>query len=307
MKKNKLFAIITSLVLLLTIASCGKSQSSSSEKGKEANVVEQNNKPSEDEAPQAAPILGKNVAVDEQVLFNQNGIVVTLKSIDHSAWLGPELKVLVENNGDRGVTVATRNSSVNGVMVDTWFVCSVEPGKKANDTITMFKTDLEQAGITTINEIEFYFHVYDSSTWESIFDTSIITILTDADASYIQQYDTSGTLIYEDEGLTVIIQSIDDKDSFWGTDIYVYVENRTGSDVTVTLRNTSVNGFMIDPLFYCEVASGKRAYDSITFLESYLEENDIDSIDSMEFSLHIYDSGTWRTIKDTDVITVTFD
>ena len=68
-----------------------------------------------------------------------------------------------------------------------------------------------------------------------------------------------------------------------------------------------MNGFMVDPMFSCDVLSGKRAYDSITFLESNLTENGISSIDSMEFSLHIFDSKTWNTIKDTEKLTVSFD
>lgn len=243
-------------------------------------------------------------AVKEQVILEQNNIKVTLKSINSDSLFGPSLKVLIENNSDVSVTLQTRNSSVNGVMTDFMFSCSVEPGKKANDEITLSSSDLKRAGISTIKDIEFNFHVFDSSSWKAIFDSDTIVIKTNVSESFVQKYSDTGTLLYEENGLRVILQKIDDKDSFWGTDICVYVENLTQSDVTIQLRNTSVNGFMIDPIFSCDVIAGKRAYDSITFLQSNLTDNGITKIENMEFSLHIFDSDSWKTIKDTDKILV---
>lgn len=247
------------------------------------------------------------VSVSEQVILEQDNIVITLKSLSFDGWFGPELKVLVENKSDRSITIQTRNSSVNGVMVDTMFSTSVEPGKKSNDGIILSASDLEQAGITTLKDIEFLFHAFDSGTWDTIFDSEIIAISTSADAGFTQEYNDAGTLLYEEGGLRVVIQSKDDTKSFWGAEISVYAENLTANDIIIQLRDTSVNGFMIDPMFSCDVLSGKRAYDSITFLESYLTENDIDRIDEMEFSLHIFESKNWNTIKDTEKLTVTFD
>jgi hypothetical protein len=63
---------------------------------------------------------------------------------------------------------------------------------------------------------------------------------------------------------------------------------------------------MIEPIFSCEVLAGKRAYDSIIFLDSHLADNNIENIEDMEFSLHIFDSKSWNTIKDTEKIMVSF-
>jgi hypothetical protein len=45
---------------------------------------------------------------------------------------------------------------------------------------------------------------------------------------------------------------------------------------------------MVDPIFSCEIMSGKRAMDSITFMSSDIEENQIGSIDEIELSFHIF-------------------
>ena len=56
-------------------------------------------------------------------------------------------------------------------MVQTMFSCEVAGGKKANDQIIIMNSDLEQAGIEVIKDIELKFHIFDSQTWDTIFDS----------------------------------------------------------------------------------------------------------------------------------------
>lgn len=65
------------------------------------------------------------------MLLDQDGIIITLKSLELDGMFGPSLKVLVENNSDKSVTIQTRDSSINGVMADSMFPCEVGPSKKA--------------------------------------------------------------------------------------------------------------------------------------------------------------------------------
>ena len=64
----------------------------------------------------------------------------------------------------------------------------------------------------------------------------------------------------------------------------------------------SINGFMVSPLFSSSVYSGKMSIDEITIFESDLEDNNIDKIEDVEFKFQIYDSSTYDTILETDVI-----
>ena len=61
-------------------------------------------------------------------------------------------------------------------MVDAMFSCDVSKGKRAVDTITFMDSDLEENGITSIEDVELYFHIFDSDEWETIVDTGIINI-----------------------------------------------------------------------------------------------------------------------------------
>ena len=47
-------------------------------------------------------------------------------------------------------------------MIDTMFSCDVAPGKKANDGITFYSSELKRAGIETIKEIQFQLHIFDA-------------------------------------------------------------------------------------------------------------------------------------------------
>jgi len=249
----------------------------------------------------------KEVTVSEQVLLDKDGIKITLKGFQLDGIFGPSLKVLVENNTNEPITVQTRDTVVNGVMQTTTFSCDVVSGKKANDEIIIMNSGLDRAGIEVIKDIELKFHIFNTDTWDTIFDSEAIFITTTADPSYVQKYDDSGFVALEKNGIKIVIKKLNVEDSFWGADVYVYVENNSSEDITVQVRDLSVNGFMMSPVFSCEVLAGRKAYDTITLFESELEENGITSIETMELAFHIFNTRTWETIIDSDSITANFD
>ena len=84
------------------------------------------------------------------------------------------------------------------------------------------------------------------------------------------------------------------------------LENTGDKDITVQTRDVSINGFMVEAMFSCDIVAGKRAVDTITFMESELEENAITAIEDVELSFHIFDSNKWETIVDTEPINIAF-
>lgn len=252
-------------------------------------------------------IPADEVTVDEQVVLDHDGITVTVKSLEMDGTWGPRLKVFVENKRDNSVTIQVRDLAINDIMVESIFSCEVAAGKQANDEIVFMSTDLEVAGIELIKEIEFKFHVFDTETWDTVFDSETITITTSAPPSFAQAYDDSGFVALDQDGFKIVIKYLDSKESFWGADIYTYIENNSDIDATIQIRNMSVNGFMIEPIFSTEVLAGKKAFDTITFLESDLTDNEITSIDELEFKFHIFETNSGDTILDSAQITVTFE
>lgn len=313
---KKVVYILTLILILMMLSACSFSMSTdenisvNDEKSSGITTKSSSTKVSSDntkatESAKATTTAEADVSVNEQIILDQDDIIISLKSLSHSSFAGPSLKVQIENNSKKDVTIQTRNSAINGIMVDTMFSCDIASGKKANDEITFMTSDLESAGVEIISEIEFVFHVFDSDTWDGIFDSATINIKTSAFDTHVQSYDDSGFVALEHDDIKIVIKKLDN-DSFWGADIIVYIENNSDKNITVQLDETSINGFMIDPIFSCEILSGKKAFDSITFLESDLKENDIDNIEELELRFNIFNTDTWDDIFDSDIVKISF-
>lgn len=244
--------------------------------------------------------------IDEVVLLDESGIKITAKELDVNGMFGPEIKLLVENNSGKDLTFQCRNASVNGYMVDTMMSVDVLNGKKANESLIFMASDLEKSGIKLIADMEFSFHVFDMTTWETVIDSGRIQIKTSAAENYEYSYDDSGVLAFDGNGIKIIVKGLEEQTSFLGPSIVVYIENNSDKDITVQCRDVSINGFMVDALFSSDIVVGMRAIDTITFMESELQENDIMTIENVEMYFHIYDYNGWETITDTEVINLSF-
>lgn len=252
---------------------------------------------------------GKNqatkVTIEEQVLYDENDIKITATGMEDSLF-GTDLKLLIENNSGKSITVQARNSNVNGYMVDTMMSADVASGKKANDSLTFQTSGLKDSGIEQIAEMEFSFYIFDSDTWDTILETDLITVRTSIADGYVQNYDDSGNLLVEAEGVKIIGKGLSANDSFWGPGLILYIENNSEENVTVQVRDVSVNGFMVSSSMSTDVLIGKRAITAVQFFSTDLEDNGITDIENVELYFHIFKAENWDTITDTDVIRVDF-
>ena len=66
--------------------------------------------------------------------------------------------------------------SVNGFMVDSSMSEDVVAGKKAMSAVQFFSTDLEENSIDDITDVELYFHIFNLESWDTIFDSDVISI-----------------------------------------------------------------------------------------------------------------------------------
>lgn len=311
---KRIFLFVLTLTLLLTITSCDGSKGDTNDKQvkdktnqEEETDNNQNANTNDDEDKNIDNDKNQDITIEEQVIFEGNDIKVTATGLTNDDFFGPSVTVLIENNSSNNITVQSRYSSVNGVMIDSLLSADVVAGKKTNDTISFSADSLEIAGITTIKDIELSLHIIDAESWDTLIDTDIITINTSADSSIVQEYDNSGHLAYDSDGIKIVIKNLNSSSSLWGSDVHVYIENNTDENITVQARDVSLNGFMVDPIFSCDVLSGKRAFDTITFMESDLTDNNISDITDLELKFHIINLESWDLIKDTDVIGVSFE
>lgn len=261
--------------------------------------------PASTEPPKEQVAIATEVTIEETVLVDEAGVKITAKSIN-DGFLGAEVKLLIENNSGKNLTFQCRNASVNGFMLDAVMSVDVVDGKKANDTLVFMSSELEACEINTIADMEWSFHVFDSDTWNTYLDTSMVQIRTSAADTYVYTYDDSGEVVYEDGGIKIVVKGLDEYNSIFGPSIIVYIENNSNNNITVQVQDVSINGFMVYGIFSSDLVSQKRAVDSITFMSSELEENGIEKIEDVELIFHIFNSDSWSAIADTDVITLSF-
>lgn len=302
MKKIKSLPIIF-FVCGMVLSSCGSSTSDTSESTSQETEELSTTASEAEEADSASAeseITADSVTIAEQELYNENGIKITTTGLGEDGLWGPEVKLLIENDSPQNITVQVRNGSVNGYMIDYQMSCDVAAGKKSNDGMELSETELENSGIETIADLEFSFHIFDSESWDTIVDTDIIKLGTSASGNYTQPYDDSGEVVYDENNIRIISKGlvIDDDDIF-GPRYFLYIENNSAESITVQARDTSINGFMVDPTLSAEVSSGKKIVTDITFMSSQLEENNITEITEIETAFHIFQTDSWDTIVDT--------
>lgn len=292
---RKIATSTLAMVMLLSLTACG---------GGESTVQPPANAAAQNQASSAVQTTAETI--EEMVLVDEAGVKITAKNLDKKSMFGADLKLLIENDSGKDLTVQSRNASVNGYMVQTMLSSDVADGKKANDALTFMTVDLQACGIETIADMEFSFHIFDSESWDTYLDTPLISVKTSSADTYNYVYDDSGSLAYEGNGVKIIIKGLSSDDSIFGPGVIVYIENTGDKDITVQTRSVSINGFMMDPVFSADVGVGKHAIDSITFMNSELEENEITQINTVELSFYIFDGNTWDTIVETDPITMNF-
>lgn len=289
MKKNlRLLAVVLCLTLFATMALGSGSSDSGEQETTEDNV--------EDTSA---------VSVDEQILFEGNDIKITATGMEDGLF-GTELKLLIENNSAKSVTIQARSANVNGFMVNTMMSADVAAGKKANDSLTFETSGLKDCGIEAIATMEFSFHIMDSETWEDIVDTDTIIVNTSIASTYVQEVDDSGEVLVETNGVKIVGKGLSANDSFWGPGVILYIENNSDKNITIQTRDVSVNGFMVETIMSEEVVPGKKAMSAVQFLSSDLEANSITDITDIELYFHIFDTESWDTVFDSDVIAISF-
>lgn len=290
--KKVLAALLASAVIMLAGCSSGNSTSVASVTGAGGESVS--------ETQSAA----NAVTLAETEIYDANGIKITATGLKEGGILGPELALLIQNDSAQNIVVQPDYCVVNGYMMTDLMSANVAAGKKSNDTLTFMTSELKTCGITQIAEIRIRLAIIDGATYQTLYKTDEVTLLTSAAGAYTQTYDDSGEEIYNSNGIRVIAKNAGDE--FLGKGVTFYLENTTGQAVAVSGEDISVNGFMVTDLFYADLAPHSHAVDTLTLLQSDLEDNSIDTIEEVELTLRIVDPETFMTMDSTAPITLHF-
>lgn len=234
------------------------------------------------------------------MLWEVNDVTLTATEIEEDSIWGTGIKILAENNSDKDVAFYCDAVIVNDYMISDLTSINVTAGNKSNETIHLSSSELEAAGIDKIGKIEIYMHMSDPETLDRIETSECITIKTSLYDEIDTEADTNGTVLLDQDGVKIIGKYVDEN-SFWGVAALLYIENNTDKNIIVQTDDVAVNGFMITSLCSQDVYADKKAFATVDFLGSSLEENDITSVDTVEMTFKVLDED-FNHIIETDKI-----
>lgn len=315
---KKYLSIICAITVMATMASCSAAinesssqkeivpansdvKNESSDSGEESDTSQESS--DIDEKQQESKSSEKEndkLSIEEQVLWEVNDVTLTATEIEEDSIWGTGIKILAENNSDKDVAFYCDAVIVNDYMISDLTSINVTAGNKSNETIHLSSSELEAAGIDKIGKIEIYMHMSDPETLDRIETSECITIKTSLYDEIDTEADTNGTVLLDQDGVKIIGKYVDEN-SFWGAAALLYIENNTDKNIIVQTDDVAVNGFMITSLCSQDVYAGKKAFATVDFLGSSLEENDITSVDTVEMTFKVLDED-FNHIIETDKI-----
>ncbi len=290
-KKGALLAL--SLTLALSVTACGSSSSDSSGLSTEAET-EDNETVAESETEEAETETADNdITFEGLTVVDNDECSIEISAVDADS-SGDQLDVVLENkSSEKTYMFSIQSISVNGLEISDLFANEVAPGKKANDTINLTDSSTEKAGITENTDVKITFRVYDSNDWMAdpvaLETVHVYLYGEDKAAPYVRESESTDIELVDNDNITVTVTGYEE-DSILGFGVDLYLVNKTDKEVMFATEDESVNGFMVSPAFATTVSERNSKYSAIYWSNSNLEENGIETVEEIEFTLRAYDS-----------------
>ena len=273
---KKLIALLLVAVMLLSLAACGSGSKS--------------DKDDDSKGSKKVTFTELSVADNDECMIKVTG----LKSVKP---FGYSVEVQLENkSADKEYTFTTDGSSIDGIECYAYFSSTVPAGKKSKETIEFSLNDLEENGIKDVTDIKLTFRVYDSEDWSAedvVYESVHIYPYGEENAKKYERTAKKTDKVILDNDYAKVVVTGYEHDDVWGYSVNLYIINKSGKDIMFAAEDTSVNGYMVNPFFSNSVSAGNCEFTSMSWLDSTLEENGIDDVEEIEFTLRAYDMNDW--------------
>ena len=280
-KRMKLVAVILTFVLFGAMALGSGSDSSSSDGTSSAG------------SPGNSDSKVEYTLSDETIVDNDQCVIRIVEVNEKNG--GAEFTAYCENKTENlTLMFAIEDAVVNGCAIDPLWAESVAAGKKSNESFSFSKNQLKEYGLSSVDELRFKLRVYDADDWladkivEDYFTLYPTGKSTDTVVIYRREGTDSDEVIMDQDGLKFVVTGTD-ADSIWGYTVNGYFENETDKSVLFNWEDVSVNGFMCDPFFATSLPPHSCKYTGISFSSSSFEENGIEEVEDIEFTLNVRD------------------
>lgn len=295
MKKGKFILAATLIALAISACSSGESDTTASSEAAEQNTTAEQHESTTVEESKDPEI---SMAPFEEILVVDNDkCSIKITELEPDNIWGFTLKAELENkSSDKTYMFSVSSAAINGVQSDPFFATEVAPGKKSRNDISFSESTLKDYGISELTDIEMSFRVYDSNDWGAG-DVAKETVHVypygeDKATVFVREPEDTDKIIVDNDAATVIVTGYTE-DDIWGYTANLFLVNKTDKEVMFSVEDASVNGYMADPFFSKSVIPGKCAFTSMSWGNSTLEENGIENVEEIEFTIKIYDANDW--------------
>lgn len=295
---KRLAALLLAFTLLFSLAACGGDVTGNNTNSSENNSTNSSQNESTNNGQTNNKDDNKNeISFTEIVAVDNDECTIKITDIDPDNLWGYTLKVQLENKSvEKTYMYSVESASINGVQCDPFFATEVAAGKKSNNEISFTDSDLGDNGIGDYTDIELTFRVYDSDDWmadEIARETvHVYPYGEDKATIFVRETQANDNVIIDNDYVTVIVTGYED-DAIWGYTVNLFLLNKTDKDIMFSVDEASVNGYMADPFYATEVAAGKCAFSSMSWSDTTLEDNNITTVEEIEFKFRAYDSDNW--------------
>ena len=107
------------------------------------------------------------------------------------------------------------------------------------------------------------------------------------------------------KGVVITAVGVSENDLYYN--LKLKIENNSKKDIMVQTREETINGIVVSGYMSPSVASGKIAYEELSFYKRDMIDRDIFNVGTIDFDFHIVDDETWERIMDDTRVSVTVD
>ncbi len=225
---------------------------------------------------QQSPARGNGFAdatVDSQVLFEQDGLKVTLTGIDTAAGADVALLVNVENNSEAAVSVSPTFTAVNGYMVSATGIIEAKAGETIDGSFALVGDSLREYDISHVGTVQLCVGISganispvqmqgeqgDATGSKAIFASNPVTIATSLASQVDKPAAVEGDLIWHDGGLSVYQQRfVQDKEHNVAA-LVLWVVNESNEPAYFQYALSGVNGLSVEGYNSEQLAAGAQA------------------------------------------------
>lgn len=294
---KKIASMFLAFAMMLSLVACGggEQQSNASENSGKIDTSATESTGSESKDSENNQV--EELTFEEITVVDNDQCLIKITGIDPDNMWGYTLKAYVENkSSDKTYMFSVTNAAVNGVQTEPGFATEIAAGKKSNEEISFSDNDLSSHGVGNFTDIELSFKVYDSNDWSADAvakeTVHVYPYGEDKVTKFVREAQSSDTVVVDNEKVSVIVTDYDE-DGFWGYTVNLFLVNKTDKELTYSVDEASVNGFMADPFWATSVGAGKVAFASMSWSDSDFEDNDITTVEEIEMKFKIYDSEDW--------------